>query len=221
MPPGPGGPGAGMGAPGQGKPPAPKAGAGDAGKKGFSLNLTKEQQNNLVAIGLVSVLAIVAYVKYWAMPVMDNYKKKTAVLEQKKKELSDAREMVSKYSEFLARASEINRKVDFINKRLPKDINIADTIREITKTGTENNINILKFEPGKELNKGDYKEFSIAVTYRSNYRDMGNFLTGIGYLERLTIPSDLKVQRLITETEGEATKNLSVDMKIKIYSLAE
>jgi Tfp pilus assembly protein PilO len=129
--------------------------------------------------------------------------------------------MVSKYSEFLARASEINRKVDFINKRLPKDINIADTIREITKTGTENNVNILRFEPGKELNKNDYKEFSIAVNYKTNYRDLGNFLTGIGYLDRLTIPSDLAIQRMPVAAEGEATKNLSVSMKIKIYSLAE
>lgn len=216
MPPGPAGPGA----PGAGKT-APKSGTGDAAKLGFNINLTKEQQNNLAAAILISGLAIFAYVKYWAMPVISNYKAKTAILNQKKKDLTDARDMVSKYSEFLARASEINRKVDFINKRLPKDINISETIRDITKNGTENNINILKFEPGKEVNKGDYKEFSIAVIYRTNYRDMGNFLTGIGYMNRLTIPSDLMVQKFTGSTEGEAAKNLSVSMKIKIYSLAE
>jgi len=112
---------------------------------GLNIKLTKEQQNNIAAAVLISGLAIFSYVKYWAMPVMKNYKAKTVVLEQKKKDLRDAREMVSRYSEFIARASEINRRVDFINKRLPGEINIADTIREITKSATESNIDIVSF----------------------------------------------------------------------------
>ena len=50
---------------------------------------------------------------------------------------------------------------------------------------------------------------------------MGHFLTGIGYLDRLTIPSDLAVQGITMPTEGEASNNINVVMKIKIYSLPE
>jgi Tfp pilus assembly protein PilO len=217
MPPGPGGPGPG---PAAGKP-APKTGAADAGKMSFKINLTKEQQNNLAAAVIGTALVVFVYVKYWAMPVMSGYKSKTVILEQKKKELGDARQMVSNYSEFLARTSEISGKSDFINKRLPKDINISETIREITKSATENNINIIKFEPGEELNKGEYKEFAIALNYNTNFKDMGYFLTSIGFLDRLTIPSDMNIQRKGTNSETSGADNLVVNMKIKIYSLAE
>jgi Tfp pilus assembly protein PilO len=213
MPPGPGGPG------GPGKPPAPGAGTADAGKGGFKINLTKEQQNNLAAAVLISALAIFAYVNYWAKPVLKKYKDQTAVLEQKKKELKDAREMVSKYAEFLARASEINKKVDFINKRLPKDMNIADTIRETTKAAAESSINVINFLPGRETNKGDYKEFAISVTCNTNFRDLGRFLTRVGYIERLTIPGDVIMQKM-TDSKSQ-WQNVSVTLKIKTYSLNE
>lgn len=214
MPPGP----AGQGAPGA-PPKAPAAGAEGAGKLNFNIKLTKEQTNNLVAGVLITGVVIFGYVQYLIKPVMANHKKKTVLLEQKEKDLKDAREMVSKYAEFSQRASEIIRKVDFINKRLPKGANIADTIREMTKSATESNINIINFQPGKEVNKGDYKEYAIGVNYSTNYRNMGNFLTRIGYIERLTIPADLSVQKVVAT--GDSGNNLAVSMKLKIYSLAE
>jgi len=195
-----------------------------AAATGLNIKLTKEQQNNLAAAVLVSALAIFAYVRYWAMPVMKNYREKTAVLLQKKKDLRDAREMVSRYSEFLARASEINRKVDFINKRLPGQINIADTIRDITKSATESNIDVVNFQPGREVNKGSYKEFPIVINFASNYTELGNFLSRVGYIERLTIPSAVSAQRTEnTAQDGSVarSKNLAVSMTIKIYSLSE
>lgn len=203
--------------------PQRKPGTGAAKLSGFTaIKLTKQQQQNLIAIVLLSAACIYAYVKFLFLPAMQQYKTKTAVLEQKTKELQDARTMVAKYPEFLKRASEISSKTEFINRRLPQDSNISETIREITKRATESNINIINFEPGKETVKGQYKEIELRVSFLSTFADLGDFLTKLGYIERLTTSSQLSIKALSDADMKASTKtgieNLNVDMIIKIYS---
>jgi Tfp pilus assembly protein PilO len=201
--------------------PAP---GGAAGKQGAApvIKLTKQQQQNLAVIAIVVAGALYVYVKILMMPAMSQYKEKAAILEVKSKELQDARTMVAKYPEFLKRASEISSRTEFINRRLPQDSNVSETIREITKRATESNINIIKFEPGKETVKGEYKEMEIRVTFLATFRDLGDFLTRLGYIERLTTSSNLLIKGL---TDADArnlgrigSENLSIEMSIKIYS---
>jgi Tfp pilus assembly protein PilO len=201
--------------------PAP---GGAPGKQGGAagIKLTKKQQQNLAVIVIVAVGLIYVYVKILMMPAIAQYKEKAAILEVKSKELQDARTMVAKYPEFLKRASEISSRTEFINRRLPQDSNVSETIREITKRATESNINIIRFEPGKETVKGEYKEMEIRVSFLATFRDLGDFLTRLGYIERLTTSSNLVIRGL-SEAEARGagrigSENLNIDMSIKIYS---
>lgn len=200
-----------------------KPGPGAAKQGGApSIKLTKQQQQNLIAAVIVSAGLIYAYVNYLFLPAIRQYKEKTAVLEQKSKELQDARNMVAKYPEFLKRASEISGRTEFINRRLPQDSNVSETIREITKYATESNINIINFEPGKETVKGEYKEMEIRVSFLSTFSDLGDFLTKLGYIERLTTSSQLRVKVMTQDEQKNSAKtglaNLNVEMIIKIYA---
>jgi len=194
------------------------------GKKSFlNIKLTKEQQNNLIAAVLLTGLAIYAYIKWWYIPVSNQYKQRVATLQQKKKDLQDAREMVAKYAEFMRRASEIDKKVDFVYKRLPKAFVFSDIVKDVTKVATQNNINIISFEPEqKVINKGEYKEYEIKVNFPSNYKNLGNFLTDLGYLERLITPAKIDIQRNKNlGAEFDSSKNINVSMVLKVYTLAE
>jgi|DewCreStandDraft_4_1066084.scaffolds.fasta_scaffold04380_13 Tfp pilus assembly protein PilO len=194
------------------------------GKKSFlNIKLTKEQQNNLIAAVLLTGLAIYAYIKWWYIPVSNQYKQRVATLQQKKKDLQDAREMVAKYAEFMRRASEIDKKVDFVYKRLPKAFVFSDIVKDVTKVATQNNINIISFEPEqKVINKGEYKEYEIKVNFPSNYKNLGNFLTDLGYLERLITPAKIDIQRNKNlGAEFDSSNNINVSMVLKVYTLAE
>jgi|ERR1035437_2437605 Tfp pilus assembly protein PilO len=203
--------------------PQRKPGPGTAKQgAGPGIKLTTKQQQNLIAAGLITIAFGFAYVKFLFLPAMQQFKEKTTVLEQKNKELQDARNMVAKYPEFLKRASEISSRTEFINRRLPQDSNVSETIREITKRATESNINIINFEPGKETVKGEYKEMEIKVTFRATFVDLGDFLTKLGYIERLTTSSQLSIKGMTATELKSPTKtgreNLNIDMIIKIYS---
>lgn len=200
-----------------------RPGQGGSGKSGaagaFTIKLTKQQQQNIAAAALIIAGLLFVYIKYFFMPNNKTLGDRTAVLEQKKRDLSDARSMVAKYDEFLKNASDINYRTDFINRRLPADPNISDTIRELTKRATEYNISIINFEPGAETIKGEYKQTEIKIHFLTTFNDLGNFLTSIGYIERLTTPSNVSIKAYKPSDAAAAVReNISVDMAVQIYS---
>ncbi len=185
-----------------------------------NIRLTKEQQNILiVAVVLVGGITY-AYINFLFQPNVTAIKAKTQQLQQKSKDLQDARQMAGSYAEFVKKAEFINRKVDFINRRLPVDLQISDTIREVTRKATEANIGILNFEPGNTIKKGGYSEIKIIATFETNYGDLGKFITNLGYIERMTSASNIRVTSALTS--GSASPNtVLVAMELKIYSFAE
>ncbi|HDQ26545.1 MAG TPA: hypothetical protein ENN43_07365 [bacterium] len=187
-----------------------------------NIKLTKQQQQNLIAAVLLLGGLGYGYFNFWLSPIQAKLKKESVVLEQKRKDLRDARDMVRSYAEFQARASEINRRVDFINMRLPKETNISDTIRELTQKAAEANINIINFQPGRERDAGGFKEYDIVMSFETSYTNLGRFLTGVGYISRLITPANLNITRIVrTGTEVDYNRTINVAMSVKIYSFSE
>ncbi|MCX8092786.1 MAG: type 4a pilus biogenesis protein PilO [Candidatus Goldbacteria bacterium] len=197
--------------------------SGTTEKKGFlNIKLTKEQQNNIIAAVFFVGFVIFAYVKWWFLPVNNQYKEKVKILEQKRKDLQDAREMVAKYAEFMRRASEIDKKVEFIYKRLPKTFILSDVINDVTRVATQNNINVLSFEPEQKIiNKGEYKEYEIKVSFPASYRNLGKFLSDLGYVERLITPTKINIQKNKAANLTDSSQNINISMVLKLYTLSE
>lgn len=190
---------------------------------GFNLKnikLTKEQQNILVVAVLLIGGLTYAYVNFLFQPNVQTIKEKSQQLQQKTKDLQDARQMAGSYAEFVKKAEFINRKVDFINRRLPADIKISDTIREVTRKATEANIGILNFEPGNINKKDGYSEIKIITNFESNYADLGKFITNLGYIEWMTAASALRITSALSRTIT-SPDTIKVSMELKVYAFSE
>ena len=184
------------------------------------IKLTEKQKNAIVVIVLIVGAGGYFYWTKLYQPNIVKIKDRETTLEQKEKELRDARQMVMEYPKFLQRSADINKRVDFINKRLPKESHISETIRRLSQMATESNITIISFMPEtKVVKKEDYKETSIEVEFNTNYLNLGKFLTRIGHIERLTIPADMKITA--TGTDPTLGSTIIVSMKIKIYAFVE
>ncbi len=189
-----------------------------------NIKLTKKQQQNIAAAVIITGAAIFGYVKYLYAPLTVKAREKQEVLEQKKKELREARRMVSQYAVFLQEQHEINAKIDFMNSRLPKNVSIADVIDQITKQATMSNIAIIEFAPRKEYNRGDYREYEVGANFSTNFRDLGEFLTRLGYIKKVISPSDLRISRISAgagNISGPGVKNISVELTLNLYSYKE
>lgn len=181
----------------------------------LNIKLTKQQQQNLMAAILIIGGLGYAYWNYLLNPLITTYNQKKKTLEEKRKDLKDARDMVLKYDLFLQKATVITKRLDFINKRLPDTLNISDIIKDVTEKAAMSNIKIISFRPEqKEIVKENYKEVQINVDLVTNYINLGNFLTNIGYIERLISPINPTIDFL---AEDESGNNIRVSLILKVY----
>lgn len=206
------------------KPPqqGPKGGAAAPAPKAAGIKLTPKQQQNIALAVIILAGAGYAYWTYGYAPKKKEFIEKKAVLEQKEKEYKEAVDMANKYEEFKTREVAINKKVDFMNRRLPKTFEMSSILKSITEAATEADLRIFTFTPdAKEENKGAYKESKIKIDFDTNYANLGKFLTRIGYIERLIAPSGIKIEAMEKARTNVPTDNIKVSMNIRIFSFIE
>jgi Tfp pilus assembly protein PilO len=165
---------------------------------------------------------IYGYWNYGYAPKKKELTEKAAMLAQKEKDYEDAFSLASKYDEFKAKEVVINKKVDFMNRRLPKYSEISTILKDITLAATEAKLRIYSFSPdAKEEKKGSYVETKIAVDFDTNFVNLGNFLTRIGYIERLIVPANLQIEAVDRARTNLPDDNIKVTMNLKVYSFTE
>ncbi|MEI7641193.1 MAG: type 4a pilus biogenesis protein PilO [bacterium] len=186
-----------------------------------SIKLSPKQQQQLTVVVLVVVGLGYLYWNFLLSPIMKAYKEKITMVETKRQELKEAKEMTSRYYEFLQKEAEISRRLEFINQRLPKEDNMSDTIKVLTKIATECKVSITKFEPEKiRTGPGDrYKILGINIDLKCKFTDLGTFLTKLGYVERLTVPSKMNIRARVPTLDDPS--NIFVSMLVKVYSFNE
>jgi Tfp pilus assembly protein PilO len=186
------------------------------------IKLTPKQQQNLVLAVLLIGVAGYGYWEYGYAPKKKEYTEKAALLAQKTKDYNEALALASKYEEFKAKEIVINKKVDFMNRRLPKVSEVSAILKDITLAATEANLRLYSFTPDtKEAKLGSYVESKIAVDFDTNYLNLGNFLTRLGYIERLIVPANIKIEAIDRARTNQPGDNIRVLMNIKVYSFTE
>ncbi|MBN2753774.1 MAG: type 4a pilus biogenesis protein PilO [Candidatus Goldbacteria bacterium] len=181
-----------------------------------NIKLTQKQQTTIVAAVMLVGLTGYAYWNYLYSPLVKKYKAKAVILEQKQKDLQDAKNMVSKYPEFLKRASAINSETEFLNSRLPEQTSFAELIEEISNKAAASDVTLVRFAPDKETKKGEYTERKFKFAAKSNYNNLGNFITGLGYSNMIIVCDELRLK--IDDTDLYAKDNVNTEMMLKIYN---
>jgi len=188
-------------------------------KKLKEIKLTQKQQTQIFAAVVLIGFAGYAYWNYLYKPLVKNYKAKVIVLQQKEKDLQDAKNMASKYPEFLRRASAINEETEFLNSRFPANVSFAGLIEEISDKAAANNVTIKTIAPDKEVKKGEYTEKKFRLTVKSNYNNLGSFITGLGYSKMLMVCDEIKMKN---DTENVySNDNINTDLVLRIFNIAE
>jgi len=181
-----------------------------------SIKLTQKQQTTIAVAVILTGLTGYAYWNYLYSPLVKKYKAKAVILEQKQKDLQDAKNMVSKYPEFLKRASAINSETEFLNSRLPERTSFAELIEEISNKAAASDVTLIKFSPDKETKKGEYTERKFKFAAQSNYNNLGAFITGLGYSNMIIVCDELKMK--IDENDIYGKRNVKTEMMLKIYN---
>ncbi len=79
-------------------------------------------QRNLLLSALVFAGVVGAYYEFWMVPMSRQITQLKATLDQKKKDLEEAKRMVAKYAEFKKRADSVLKELEWIQGRMPKAV---------------------------------------------------------------------------------------------------
>lgn len=142
-------------------------------------------------------------------------------------EMSVSRELRLQHD--LIRFTKIKLLLTEWQKKLIHLPDLPELLNEILKTGANNQLYFTMFNPGDEINKGDYSKTPIKVVVVGNYHQIGDFLSqlanmaSIVVISNFTISNENKTEVLGTKLaeQANATNLLTAEITLEIYRQAE
>lgn len=167
--------------------------------------LKKGDPKTAIVAGIIFITTI-CIIFYSALykPLSNKIGEERKKLQEKQVKLDEAQ----KIAQQLDKLQKDNRKLEYelkeSAKRLPREKEIPDLLRQITNLGNKTRVDFIYFKPQSVEARGFYKEVPIRVNVRSTYHNLGIFLTELGQLERIVNTSDVQIQPLVGK-KGESS----------------
>lgn len=157
------------------------------------MKITPMQQ--YIILGVIAFLGIsFLYYQFLLKPVNNEIVSLQSTLEQKKKDLDDAKHIVAKYVEFKKRADSIQRELEWVQNRIPKTIDKAKMVENISFLQTRSGVSLTSFKfQANPVAKDVYTEVPADVRFTSDYKGLINFLYQMSLSNLFMIARDLKI----------------------------
>jgi type IV pilus assembly protein PilO len=141
-------------------------------------------------------------------------------------ELEKARKTVGNLAKLEAEYNRLHDKWVAAQGLLPKDKEVADLLRKVTRIGSQAGIDFLLFEPQPPVPKEFITENPVKVKVRGEYHQLGVFLSKVANLDRIVNVSNLMIKPDDTRGGGaadRAVRNYTIEAELTLtaYTLVE
>ena len=140
------------------------------------MKLTAIQQYAI--LGLILVCGLVfGYYQFLLKPKMAEIDKLRATLEEKKKDLEEAKKIVARYVEFKKRADTVQRELEWIQSRIPKSIEKTKLVEAVGLIQNRSGVSLTSFTfGGAGVAKDNYVEIPLTLRISTNFDGLLHFL---------------------------------------------
>jgi Tfp pilus assembly protein PilO len=143
------------------------------------MKLTPVQQYSILGVIFLCGLAF-GYYQLLLKPKMTEIEKLRATLEEKRKDLEEAKKIVAKYVEFKKRADTIQRELEWFQNRIPKVIEKTKMIEAMGFLQNRSGVYLTNFIfVASPTAKDAYAEVPVTVKISTNFSGLLNFLREI------------------------------------------
>jgi type IV pilus assembly protein PilO len=153
--------------------------------------MTKKMQQNLIFLVLIFAGLIYVYSKYMIGPLNTKYKTTQQTLAQTEQKLSDMKRRALELPRLQAEMKYLEEEVQGLEKLLPRDKEIPQLIRMITKTAQRFNISVKNIAPAGMVSMSNYDEYPFQIALKGTYHSLARFLTELAQDERILNFRDL------------------------------
>jgi type IV pilus assembly protein PilO len=109
-------------------------------------------------------------------------------------------------------------KLKTLEVNIPQRKEIADILRQIQALAYDSRLDVLRFAPGKEINKDYYAEWPIPIQVSGNYHNLGAFFDKLSKFARVFTIENFSLKTLTRQTD---LNTVSANWTAKTYFFAE
>jgi Tfp pilus assembly protein PilO len=156
------------------------------------MKLTPLQQYGILGAFLF-VGMIVLYYELVVKPINHQIADLQVTLDQKKKELEDAKKVVAKYVEFKKRADSVQRELEWIQNRIPKNIERPKLAEAINLLQNRSGVFLTALQFQNAAVRDAYVEVPVGIKFNTDYKGLLNFLYQVSLSNLFMTVHDLGV----------------------------
>ena len=166
------------------------------------------RDRNVLLIGLlVIVLLAIGYYFLFLGPLLNNLDERVQERSDKETQLANVQQQVAELEAVRQNASEIERQLLELSKRIPTQPEIATLVVQIEEIATAAGVTQLSIEPGDvepPPGGGDFSVIPVTMSFEGTYEQMQDFLLRTRNLSRLMTVRSITYCRLEPLGAGEA-----------------
>lgn len=175
------------------------------------MKITPLQQ--AIVLGVIAFLGLTAlFYQLILKPINKEIVTLQDTLDQKKKELDEAKKMVAKYVEFKKRADSVQRELEWIQNRIPKTIERPKLAEAVNFLQDRSGVYITSFQFSNAAVKDAYVEVPVSLKFNSDFKGLLDFLYQVSISNLFMTVHDLTVNSVVDPTHPNVT--LSAQMTV-------
>lgn len=147
----------------------------------------------LGAIGFIGVVFL--YYQFAIKPINNEIVSLQTTLEQKKKDLEDAKRIVAKYVEFKKRQDSVQRELEWIQNRIPKTVDRPKLVEAVNFLQNRSGIFMtnLQFLAPVTSKDGAYIEVPTSISFSCDFKNLLVFLYQVSLSNLFMTVRDLTI----------------------------
>jgi type IV pilus assembly protein PilO len=168
-----------------------------------------------------------SFLPFFHHPMRSKIESLSSEYEKMSAELEKARKTVGNLARLEAEYNRLHDKWFAAQGLLPKEKEVADLLRKVTRAGSQAGIDFLLFEPQAPVPKEFITENPVKVRVRGEYHQLGIFLSKVANLDRIVNVTNLTVRAVEKKEGGNAADQqlrnytIEAEMTLTAYTLVE
>lgn len=104
---------------------------------------------------------------------------------RKMQELASKLEFKALADRYLAEIEQVNKLLEEVRKKLPKDLNAANFIEQLNLNAIQAGIEVIKSIPLKQVSEGFYTKIPVRIEGCATFDQLGQFVANLSEIERI------------------------------------
>lgn len=173
-----------------------------------------KQQQNIVAVAVMVVIGLGAFVHYMLMPMSKRINEKVTELKKTNSKIMELSGKAKQQGQLERQIDLLRRELAESEKALPSKEEIANLIRYINETAQITGVELKTFRPQNVKREQYFSELPYALEIDASYHSLAQFINTVNQAERIITTRDLSLNQL---TSGE-DKGVSVKATFKLVT---